>query len=54
MIAEGQALGEIARVLEISYRTVRFHKVKIMEELGISNNAGLVKYAMKHRIISSV
>jgi len=54
MIAEGQALGEIARVLEISYRTVRFHKVKIMEELGISHNAGLVKYAMKHRIISSV
>jgi DNA-binding NarL/FixJ family response regulator len=52
MLAEGRAMGEIAGVLQISYRTVRFHKVKIMEELGISNNAGLVKYAMKHGIVS--
>jgi DNA-binding NarL/FixJ family response regulator len=52
MLAEGRSLGEIASLLRISYRTVRFHKLRIMEELGISNNAELVKYAMNHGLIS--
>jgi DNA-binding NarL/FixJ family response regulator len=54
MLAEGRTLHEISELLKISYRTVRFHKVRIMEELGTSQNADLVKYAMKHGIISSV
>ncbi len=52
MLAEGHSLGEIASLLQISYRTVRFHKLRIMEELGMSKNTDLVKYAMKHGIIS--
>jgi DNA-binding NarL/FixJ family response regulator len=52
MLAEGRSLGEIASLLRISYRTVRFHKVRIMEELGIANNVELVKYAMNHGMIS--
>jgi DNA-binding CsgD family transcriptional regulator len=52
MLAEGRRLSEIAGHLQISYRTVRFHKVRIMEKLGISNNAELVKYAMNHGIVS--
>jgi DNA-binding NarL/FixJ family response regulator len=52
MLAEGRSLGEIASRLQISYRTVRFHKLRIMEELGISKNAELVKYAMNHGMIS--
>jgi DNA-binding CsgD family transcriptional regulator len=43
MLAEGRSLGEIAGLLHISYRTVRFHKLRIMEELGMSNNTDLVK-----------
>jgi DNA-binding NarL/FixJ family response regulator len=54
MIAEGRSLQEIATSLQISYRTVRFHKVRMMEELGLSKNAELVKYAMNHGIISAV
>ena len=54
MLAEGHSLREIATSLEISYRTVRFHKVRIMEELGIFKNTELVKYAMKHGMISPV
>lgn len=52
LLAEGRSLREIAGLLEISYRTVRFHKVRIMEELGISKNAELVSYAIKHGMIS--
>jgi DNA-binding NarL/FixJ family response regulator len=54
MLAEGRSLGEIAGLLQISYRTVRFHKLKIMEELGISKTSELIKYAMKYGIIPSV
>jgi len=52
MLAEGRSLQEIATSLRISYRTVRFHKVRIMEELGISRNAELVQYAIKHGMVS--
>jgi DNA-binding NarL/FixJ family response regulator len=52
MLAEGQSMKEIAYILQISSRTVRFHKYKIMEELGIKTNAELVQYAIKHSIIS--
>jgi DNA-binding NarL/FixJ family response regulator len=54
MLAEGRSLREISNALQISYRTVRFHKVRIMEELGTSRDADLVKYAMKHGITSSL
>lgn len=54
MLAEGCSLGEIALQLHISYRTVRFHKLRIMEELSITTNSDLVRYAMKNGIISSI
>jgi DNA-binding NarL/FixJ family response regulator len=52
MLAEGRAMKEIGYILQISHRTVRFHKYRIMEELGITSNSELVQYAIKHSIIS--
>lgn len=54
LLAEGRSMKETAYSLHITHRTVRFHKVRIMEELGIKTNAELVQYAMKHSIISPV
>jgi len=54
MLAEGHTLREIASLLKISYRTARFHKFKIREELGITKDSELLKYAMKHGIVSSI
>jgi DNA-binding NarL/FixJ family response regulator len=53
MLAEGRSMKEIAYALEIAHRTVRFHKYQIMEELGITTNSDLVKYAMRHGMISA-
>jgi DNA-binding NarL/FixJ family response regulator len=53
LLAEGRSLGEIALSLHISYRTARFHKTRIREELGILTNAELVKYAVKHGLTSA-
>lgn len=51
MLAEGKSMKEIGYILEISFRTVRFHKYRIMEELKLTSNAELVQYAIKHAII---
>jgi DNA-binding NarL/FixJ family response regulator len=53
MLAEGRSMKEIAYVLEIAHRTVRFHKYRIMDELGITTNSDLVKYAVRHGMISA-
>jgi DNA-binding NarL/FixJ family response regulator len=52
MLAEGRSMKEIAYILQISLRTVRFHKYRIMEELGMTTNSELVRYALKHSMIS--
>jgi len=54
MLAEGRSMKEIAFTLDITYRTVLFHKSRIMEELGIRTNAELFQYAMNHNLISHV
>ena len=51
MLAEGRSMKEIASILNISFRTVRFHKYQIMQELQIKSIAELVQYAIKHSII---
>jgi len=53
MLAEGLSMKEIAYSLQIAHRTVRFHKYRIMEELGITTNTDLVRYAMRHGMISA-
>ena len=52
LLAEGKSAKEIASILNLSTRTVEFHKYKMMEQLNIKSSAGLVQYAVKHGIIS--
>jgi DNA-binding NarL/FixJ family response regulator len=53
MLAEGRSMKEIAYILQIKHRTVRFHKSRIMEELGVNTISELVQYAIKHGMISA-
>lgn len=52
LLAEGKSAKEIASILNISARTVEFHKYRMMEQLNIKTSAELVQYAVKHGIIS--
>ena len=52
LLAEGKSAKEIASILNISTRTVEFHKYKIMEQHHIKTSAELIRYAIKHGIIS--
>jgi DNA-binding NarL/FixJ family response regulator len=51
MLSEGRSMKEIASILEISTRTVRFHKYRIMEEQSIGTTAELIQFAIKNGII---
>ncbi len=52
LLAEGKLAKEVGGILNISTRTVEFHKYKMMDELGIKTSAKLVQFAIKHGIVS--
>ena len=52
LIAEGRSMKEIADILSVSEKTVEFHKYHIMETFNLKNNAEMVLFAIKRRVIS--
>ena len=52
LLAEGNSGKQIAAILNISARTVEFHKYRMMKQLNIKTSAELIQFAVKHRIIS--
>lgn len=52
LVAEGRSAKDIAGILNISPRTVEFHKYRIMEVLGLRTTAELTQYAIKHGIVA--
>jgi len=50
-VAEGRSTKEIAFDLGLSVKTVETHRAQIMERLGIHDVAGLVRYAMRTRLV---
>ena len=46
-------MKEIASILNVSEKTVMFHKYNIMESFNLKNNADLVLLALKHHLISA-
>lgn len=52
LFAEGRSAKEIAAVLDISVRTVEFHKYQTMELLGLHNSTELTHFAIKHGLIA--
>lgn len=53
LLAEGKAMKQVADVLNLTTRTVAFHKYRIMEALNISSDAEIVRYALKHHVLSA-
>jgi DNA-binding NarL/FixJ family response regulator len=51
LIAEGKSPKEIAAILNVSPRTIEFHKYRIMETIGARTIAELTRYAVAHGIV---
>lgn len=47
LLVEGHSAKEIARRLDISHRTVEYHKYQTMEALGVTTNAELIQLAIR-------
>jgi len=54
LLAEGRSMKEVAFVLNVSPRTVAFHKYTMMEHLQIRSSAELIEYAMRSSIMPAV
>ena len=52
LIAEGKSTKDIAGELNLSIKTIETFRLKIMNKLGITNIAGLVKYAIREGLTS--
>ena len=44
-------MKEIAWMLNLSEKTVEFHKHHIMEAFDVKSNAGLILFALKHGLV---
>ena len=53
MLASGKSVGEIARELCLSVKTISTYRIRVMNKMGMKKNAELTFYAMNHRLIDS-
>ena len=51
-LVSGESVTEIAAALHLSAKTISTHKARLMEKLHVDNNAGLVRYALEHRLVA--
>ncbi|HMO46158.1 MAG TPA: response regulator transcription factor [Rubrivivax sp.] len=50
LLVEGHSAKHIARLLDISHRTVEYHKYQAMQALGVGSNAELIQLAIRLQI----
>ncbi len=53
LIAEGRSTKEVAFLLNLSVKTIETHRMHLMARLDIHEVTGLVRYAVRHGLISA-
>jgi two-component system invasion response regulator UvrY len=51
MIASGKTVSQVAEELHLSVTTVSTHRARILEKMGLANNAELMRYAIHNGLI---
>lgn len=51
LLASGKSISQIGKELFLSPSTISTYRTRILRKLGLSNNAQLVHYAVKHQLI---
>ena len=49
-LVRGVSVSDIAQQLNLSVKTVSTHKARLMEKMGLANQAELIHYAIRHRL----
>lgn len=52
-VVAGKSLNVIAGELNLSPKTISSHKMRIMQKLGVTNNADLMRYAIQNNIATA-
>ena len=52
MIASGKRLSDIAEALMLSPKTVSVYRARVLQKLQLGNNAELMRYALRHGLVS--
>jgi DNA-binding NarL/FixJ family response regulator len=52
LLAEGKSMKEVAAILDLTPRTVAFHKYRMMEQLRVRTSAELVKFAVRQGMVA--
>ncbi|HLG14390.1 MAG TPA: response regulator transcription factor [Blastocatellia bacterium] len=51
MIASGKAVSDIAAELALSVKTISTYRARVLEKMGMKNNAELTHYAIQNRLV---
>ncbi len=51
LLASGKIVSEIARELSLSVKTISTYRTRILEKMGLRNNAELMHYAIQHQLV---
>jgi DNA-binding NarL/FixJ family response regulator len=54
LIAGGQSVGGIAKRLALSVKTISTHKTRILQKMGLANQAELIRYALEHQLLDEL
>lgn len=50
LVVAGKSLNVVGEELHLSPKTISSHKMRIMQKIGVTNNADLVRYALRHNV----
>jgi DNA-binding NarL/FixJ family response regulator len=51
LLAEGRSMKEAGAMLNLTRRTIAFHKYRMMQQLNVKTTAELIRYAVKNHIV---
>jgi DNA-binding NarL/FixJ family response regulator len=51
LIAEGHTNKQVSDILSLSVKTIEAHRAAVMRKLNLSSTAGLVRYAIRHKLV---
>lgn len=51
LLGSGKTIGDIARELSLSPKTVSTYRTRLMRKLGLESTAHLVRYALEHELV---
>ena len=51
LLAEGRSMKEAAKILNVTPRTVAFHKYRMMEQFNLKNNVEFIQFGLRECIV---